>query len=75
MYHYYRSLGPGAESLLKVLTDSSLPLQQRVDISKQVRKLDVSDWALVIRAFNDWPFAPDVSLPRARYQCTTLISF
>ncbi len=57
----FRTLGPGAETLLKVLTDKSLPPEQQVDISTQVRKLNVSDWALIIRAFHNWPFAPEVS--------------
>ncbi|KAI0087972.1 S-adenosyl-L-methionine-dependent methyltransferase [Irpex rosettiformis] len=56
------TLGPGAESLLKTLTDQSLPPEQRVDIATQIRKLNVSDWALIIRAFDYWPFAPDVRL-------------
>ncbi|KAI0812800.1 S-adenosyl-L-methionine-dependent methyltransferase [Irpex lacteus] len=53
------TLGPGAETLLKVLTDKSLPPEQQVDIMTQVRKLNVSDWALIIRAFHNWPFAPE----------------
>ncbi|KAI0695531.1 S-adenosyl-L-methionine-dependent methyltransferase [Cytidiella melzeri] len=53
------TLGPGAESLLAILTDKSLPANQRVDISTPVRELNIAQWALVIRAFNNWPFAPD----------------
>ena len=56
-----RSLAPGAQTLLKHLTDPSLPPIERVDIKKQVRNLDIKDWALILRAFNNWPFAPEVS--------------
>lgn len=56
-----RSLAPGAQSLLKTLTDPSLPSEERVDVKKQIRRLDIKDWALIIRAFNNWPFAPEVS--------------
>ena len=56
-----RSLAPGAQSLLKSLTDPSLPPEQRMDIKKQVRRMDVKDWALLVRAFDNWPFAPEVS--------------
>jgi len=55
-----RSLAPGAQSLLKTLTDPTLPPEERVDINKQIRRLDVSDWALILRAFSNWPFAPEV---------------
>ena len=56
-----RSLAPGAQSLLKPLTDPILPAQERVDVKKLIRKLDIKDWALILRAFGDWPFAPEVS--------------
>jgi len=53
------SLAPGAEVLLDKLTDKKLPPEQRVDIRKKVKDLTVSDWALIVRAFDAWPFAPD----------------
>ena len=56
-----RSLAPGSQVLLKPLTDPRLPPEERIDITKQVRRLDIKDWALILRAFNDWPFAPTVS--------------
>lgn len=55
-----RSLAPGAQSLLKMLTDPKLPPEERVDVKKQIRKLDIKEWALILRAFNNWPFAPEV---------------
>jgi transcription factor 1 len=54
-------LAPGAQSLLKILTDPSLPAEERVDIKKLIRNMDIKDWALIIRAFDNWPFAPEVS--------------
>ena len=56
-----RSLAPGAQVLLKSLTDPNLPPEERIDIQKQVRRMDIKDWALILRAFDNWPFAPDVS--------------
>jgi transcription factor 1 len=54
------SLAPGAEVLLDKLTDKRLPLEQRVDIRLRVNHLTVSDWVLIARAFDAWPFAPEV---------------
>lgn len=54
-------MAPGAQTLLKVLTDPKLPPEERVDVKKQIRRLDIRDWALILRAFNNWPFAPEVS--------------
>jgi len=65
------SLAPGAQSLLKLLTDPSLPPEERVDIKKQVRRLDIKDWALILRAFNNWPFAPEDLLIHDTYNPTS----
>ncbi|KAI0302533.1 S-adenosyl-L-methionine-dependent methyltransferase [Russula brevipes] len=53
------SLAPGAEVLLDTLTDEKLPPEQRVDVRLPVKDLTVSDWTLIQRAFDAWPFAPD----------------
>jgi hypothetical protein len=53
-------LGPGAKNLLPKLTDKTLPLDERVDIKKTPRSLDIREWALVVRAFKEWPFRPEV---------------
>ncbi|KAI0066265.1 S-adenosyl-L-methionine-dependent methyltransferase [Artomyces pyxidatus] len=53
------SVAPGADTLLKMITDKSLPSNQYVDINKPVRLLTVADWALIARAFDAWPFAPE----------------
>lgn len=55
-----RSLAPGSNILIKPLTDESLPPEQRVDLTKQIRFLTLTDWALIERAFEAWPFAPKV---------------
>jgi hypothetical protein len=54
------SLAPGAEVLLKTLTDKTLPPEQRVDVRLTAKELTLSDWALIARAFDAWPFAPTV---------------
>jgi hypothetical protein len=54
------SLAPGAEVLLNTLTDKNLPPEQRVDVRLMVKQLTISDWALIVRAFDAWPFAPVV---------------
>jgi transcription factor 1 len=54
------SLAPGADVLLKSLTDKNLPPEQRVDVRLTVKQLTISDWALIARAFDAWPFAPSV---------------
>ncbi|CDO76189.1 hypothetical protein BN946_scf185037.g12 [Trametes cinnabarina] len=53
------SLAPGATSLLKDLTGSNIPVSQRVKTTKSPREMTVADWALVLRAFNNWPFKPE----------------
>jgi len=52
-------LAPGAEVLLDVLTDKELPPEERVDIRLKIAHLTLSDWALIARAFDAWPFAPE----------------
>ncbi|KAL6310467.1 S-adenosyl-L-methionine-dependent methyltransferase, partial [Sparassis latifolia] len=53
------SLAPGAQTLLKILTDPNLPPEQHFNINKSPRDLSVAEWALLLRAFDDWPFAPE----------------
>ncbi|KAI0930327.1 hypothetical protein AcW1_009053 [Taiwanofungus camphoratus] len=53
------SLAPGAQTLLKVLTSPNLPPEQQLDVNKPPRDLTIADWALIIRAFDNWPFAPE----------------
>jgi hypothetical protein len=43
-----------------VLNDKSLPGNQQVDPSIPVRELHLAQWASIVRAFDNWPFAPDV---------------
>ena len=49
--------------LLPKLHDKNLPLEQRVDIRLRVNHLTISDWVLIARAFDAWPFAPEVRRP------------
>ncbi|KAJ8076827.1 hypothetical protein PM082_001250 [Marasmius tenuissimus] len=50
------SLGPGAQTLLE-MTKGVL------DHNISPRELPMSDWAKLIEAFKDWPFAPQVPAP------------
>ncbi|KAJ9103271.1 hypothetical protein QFC21_002694 [Naganishia friedmannii] len=54
------NLGMGAANLIPKLTDPSLPAAERIDPNKWIREFTVQDWALVVKAFKAWPFAPDV---------------
>ncbi|TFY70882.1 hypothetical protein EVG20_g2110 [Dentipellis fragilis] len=57
------SLAPGAQVLLKHITDPALPPEMRVDITSQVRHLTIQEWDTLVRAFGIWPFAPsDLSI-------------
>jgi hypothetical protein len=69
-----RSLGFGAENLLKPLQDRSLPPEDRVDVTKKVKDLSVQDWALIVRAFDNWPFAPDVRRPCRDFRVYCLLT-
>jgi transcription factor 1 len=54
------SLAPGAQSLIKQVASPDLPESERLNIKKQVRKLNVHDWSILLKAFDKWPFAPEV---------------
>lgn len=56
-----RSLAPGANNLLKSLAGPDVPPNKRVDVNKTVKMLTLDDWQLIMQAFEEWPFAPDVS--------------
>ena len=59
----YSSLAPGAGTLIKIVTDPKLPESQRLDVKKQVRAMTAQDWSILLKAFDEWPFGPDVSRP------------
>lgn len=59
-YHFTDHLAPGAETLIKVIGNHSLPQAERVDVQKPIKALTVDDWAILLKAFDDWPFAPEV---------------
>ncbi|KAJ8518146.1 hypothetical protein ONZ45_g4748 [Pleurotus djamor] len=53
------ALAPGAQVLLKKLESTDIPPEDRVNVKTEVRKLSVDDWAKIIKAFDEWPFAPE----------------
>jgi transcription factor 1 len=56
------NLAPGAEDLLqRIEAMQGLDEKQRVNVGHQIRHLTVDEWATVCRAFDEWPFAPEVS--------------
>ncbi|KAJ7647354.1 S-adenosyl-L-methionine-dependent methyltransferase [Roridomyces roridus] len=52
-------LAPNAQSLLKVINAPGLEPHQRVDPKTPVRQMSMNDWALLVKAFDEWPFAPE----------------
>ena len=62
-YMPHSSLAPGAGTLIKMVTDPKLPASQRLDVKKQVRAMTAEDWSVLLKAFDEWPFAPGVSRP------------
>ncbi|EAU91159.1 hypothetical protein CC1G_03327 [Coprinopsis cinerea okayama7 len=53
-----QTLAPGANAILKYLTDPDLPAEQQLDVSKRPQELTVHEWALIVNAFDKWPFRP-----------------
>ncbi|EIW83015.1 S-adenosyl-L-methionine-dependent methyltransferase, partial [Coniophora puteana RWD-64-598 SS2] len=53
------NLAPGAQTLLRYLTDPSAHPSERLDVKKAIRTMDPRDWAAFISAFDRWPFAPE----------------
>ncbi|KAF5376226.1 hypothetical protein D9615_008540 [Tricholomella constricta] len=52
-------LAPGAQILLKKVTDPALPDSERLDVRKKVNKLQAHEWAILLKAFDEWPFKPE----------------
>lgn len=59
---FRRSLAPGASNLIKTISSFKKPADERVDPNKTIKKLDLKDWAIIMKAFDEWPFAPQVSV-------------
>ncbi|KAI5828348.1 S-adenosyl-L-methionine-dependent methyltransferase [Schizophyllum commune Tattone D] len=58
-------LAPGALSLLpKVFPGPTLPPSQAIYPKVQVRGMQLRDWGILFRAFDEWPFKPTRSSPR-----------
>ncbi|KAF8658323.1 hypothetical protein AX16_002091 [Volvariella volvacea WC 439] len=53
------SLAPGAQVLIKKISDPALPIDERVDVKTLVRQLSINDWQIILKAFGEWPFAPE----------------
>lgn len=53
-------LAPGATTLLPKISEPSSA--GTVDPNTMVRHLTVDDWAVVVKAFDEWPFAPEVNM-------------
>ncbi|KAJ7072347.1 S-adenosyl-L-methionine-dependent methyltransferase [Mycena amicta] len=52
-------LAPNAQTLLKGISDPDLPVDARLDPQTPVRKMTINDWGLLVKAFDEWPFAPE----------------
>ncbi|KAF9448220.1 S-adenosyl-L-methionine-dependent methyltransferase [Macrolepiota fuliginosa MF-IS2] len=52
-------LAPGAATLLKKVTASTLPPDERIDPKTPSRGLTAKEWTILVQAFADWPFKPD----------------
>ncbi|KAL1682758.1 hypothetical protein EV122DRAFT_203130 [Schizophyllum commune] len=76
-------LAPGALSLLpKVFPGPTLPPSQAIYPKVQVRGMQLRDWGILFRAFDEWPFKPTVSgsvligtLRKHAYSAVSIISF
>ena len=53
-------MGPGANHLLKVIADPSKPKSEQLDLTKTIRRLTLDDFKVIVKAFDEWPFAPEV---------------
>jgi len=53
------SVAPGAGALLTMLANDVIPGGKNIDLNKQIRRLTVEEWALIVQAFDEWPFAPE----------------
>lgn len=54
-------MAPGANNMMQFLEGYDVSPDDRVDTKTSVNELTVEHWARIVRAFDKWPFAPDVS--------------
>lgn len=54
------SLAPGAANLLPTIREKG------VNQNKKIRELNVQDFAAIVQAFSEWPFAPEVRTELSR---------
>ncbi|KAF8069972.1 hypothetical protein FPV67DRAFT_1753867 [Lyophyllum atratum] len=53
------ALAPGAGGLVKKLTDPRLREEERLDVRKKINQLEAHEWAILLKAFEEWPFKPE----------------
>ncbi|KAL1665490.1 S-adenosyl-L-methionine-dependent methyltransferase [Schizophyllum commune] len=69
-------LAPGALSLLpKVFPGPTLPPSQAIYPKVQVRGMQLRDWGILFRAFDEWPFKPTVSIGCSNLELLHVLSF
>ncbi|KAG6830796.1 hypothetical protein H0H92_014645 [Tricholoma furcatifolium] len=54
------TLAPNAQILIKTVTDPSRPKEEQLDVSKKIKDMNARDWQILLQAFDEWPFKPDV---------------
>ncbi|KAG6918073.1 hypothetical protein DXG01_016731 [Tephrocybe rancida] len=52
------TLAPNAQILLQAVTNPDLPESERLDVTKKIKDMEAPDWAILLKAFDDWPFKP-----------------
>lgn len=67
------SLAPGAHNLLASL-NNNVPGENHINVKSKVNELNIHNWATLVKAFSEWPFAPDVRLVQT-LAYSVLISF
>lgn len=66
-----RQLAPGAATLLKKVTADSLSPEERLSPKSAPRALTAKEWKVLVEAFAEWPFKPDV----CHHYCLLTIKF
>ncbi|KAF8481486.1 S-adenosyl-L-methionine-dependent methyltransferase [Gautieria morchelliformis] len=54
------SLAPGANNMMQYLEGHGVSPDDQLDTKLSVNELTVGHWARIVRAFDKWPFAPDM---------------
>ncbi|KAG6885163.1 hypothetical protein C0993_005403 [Termitomyces sp. T159_Od127] len=51
-------LAPNSRVLIGAVTNPNLPESERLDVSKKIRDMEAHEWAIFMKAFDNWPFKP-----------------